>query len=91
MPNVKSGVGASTAAMLDPSLATYRRDEQSREQLLRRVRAEFDEMPCLRLTLAQAARLFTLRQDVCARVLDTLVHEHLLWRTADGRYARRAC
>lgn len=66
-----------------------RRDIRSREMLLRRVRGEFDEMPGLRLTLAQAQRLFTLRKDVCERVLNTLTLGGVLSRTRDDRYARR--
>ena len=63
-----------------------RRDHMSREQLLNRVRAEFEEMPCLRLTRDQAQRLFGLRADVCARLLDTLVAQHALCREGDDRY-----
>jgi hypothetical protein len=63
-----------------------RRDGVSREQLLNRVRAEFEEMPCLRLTRRQAERLFCLRADICARVLETLVRERWLYREADDRY-----
>ncbi len=67
-----------------------RRDFASREQLLRRIRAEFDEMPCLRLTFGQAQRLFGLRPDVCERVLQTLVAEHTLTRAIDGRFGVQA-
>ena len=56
-----------------------RRDAHSRAQLIDRVRAEFIEMPCLRLTRAQAQRLFGLRADVCGRVLATLVVERTLF------------
>jgi hypothetical protein len=63
-----------------------RRDTPSREQLLRRVRAEFAELPCLRLTRAQAQRLFGLRPDICDRVLATLVAEHTIHLDIDERY-----
>lgn len=43
-------------------------------------------MPGLRLTRRQAQRLFGLREDVCARVLDTLVAGELLQRETDGTY-----
>jgi hypothetical protein len=71
-----------------PTIAD-RRNSASREQLLRRVRAEFDEMPCLRLTCGQARRLFGLRADVCERVLGTLVAEHTLTCGPDQRYGVR--
>lgn len=44
-----------------------------------RIRAEYDEMPGMRLTLAQAARLFNLEPARCARVLHTLVSDGALW------------
>jgi len=67
-----------------------RRDHASRDRLLRRIREEFREMPCMRLTDTQAARLFGLSQGVCARVLATLVSEGSLWVGSDGRFALRA-
>ncbi len=44
-----------------------------------RIRAEYDEMPGMRLTAPQAARLFNLEPISCERVLDSLVAEGLLW------------
>jgi hypothetical protein len=41
--------------------------------LLRRIEAEFREMPGLTLTLPQAARLFSLNSLDCERVLQALV------------------
>lgn len=67
-----------------------RRDHDSRDRLLRRIREEFREMPCLRLSDRQASRLFGLLKPVCERVLGTLVGEGTLWKDADGRYALRA-
>ena len=56
------------------------------EDLLRRVRGEFYEMPGLRLTLAQACRLWQLDAQTCEEILDRLVSERVLHRSADGRY-----
>jgi hypothetical protein len=67
-----------------------RRDHASRKQLADRVRAEFDEMPCLRLTCAQAQRLLGLRADVCERVLNELLRAGTLWRGEDDRFALRS-
>ena len=53
---------------------------------IRRIQSEFREMPGLRLTLAQAARLFGLSQDACGRILSDLVAEDLLHLAGDGRY-----
>jgi DNA-binding IclR family transcriptional regulator len=71
-------------------LAGDRRDHASRDRLLRRVREEFREMPGMRLTGTQAARLFGLSSSVCRRILATLVSESTLWVGSDGRFALRA-
>lgn len=44
-----------------------------------RVRAEFQEMPGMRLTAPQAARLFNLEPTSCSSVLDALVSDGILW------------
>jgi len=63
-----------------------RRNAASRAQLLHRIRAEFREMPCLRLTCGQAQRLFGVRPDVCERVFAALVEEGTLTCGPDARY-----
>jgi hypothetical protein len=63
-----------------------RRNTDSRAQLLHRIRAEFREMPCLRLTCGQAQRLFGMRPDVCERVFASLVEEGTLTCGPDARY-----
>ena len=55
-----------------------RRDHARRHALVQRVYGEFHEMPCMRLTGAQARLLFGLRLDVCERILAGLVQEDLL-------------
>ena len=66
-----------------------RRDVASRAELLQRIRSEFQEMPCLRLTSAQARRLFGLPPGVSERVLAALIAERTLVRGPDGRYGLR--
>ena len=66
--------------------AVERRNAASRTALLRRVLVEFEEMPGMQLTQAQASRLFGLREDICARVLSTLVDGALLRRDSNGAY-----
>ena len=56
--------------------------------LCAQVWAEFREMPGLNLTLAQAARLFSLERGRCARALDALVVSGVL--TTDGVAFARA-
>jgi hypothetical protein len=55
---------------------------------LEQVRAEFLEMPGLRLTAGQLARLCGLEPAVCKAVLDALVDAKFLRIGADGTYAR---
>lgn len=66
-----------------------RRDLASRERIVRRIRSEFEEMPGLCLTLAQARVLFGLEAGCCQRILDELVREGFLVRTRGHQYARR--
>jgi hypothetical protein len=53
-----------------------------------RVQGEFREMPGLTLTVRQAARLFSIEQARCARVLGALVRDGVL--TTDGTKFIRA-
>ena len=56
--------------------------------VLRRVREEFREMPGLRLTPAQATRLWGLERDTCSEVIDTLVAAAFLRWTPAGSVTR---
>lgn len=58
------------------------------EDVLRRVQGEFLEMPGLRLTQAQARRLWGLDADSCDALLRTLVEAKFLFRTRDGAFMR---
>ena len=61
----------------------------SDERVLRmRVQAEFREMPGLRLTIPEAARLFNLEPARCERLLRALVSVGIL--ATDGRVFVRA-
>ncbi len=56
--------------------------------LVHRIRAEFLEMPGLRLTVRQAARLWGLDESACRAVIDALVGTAFLRRTTGGLIAR---
>jgi hypothetical protein len=64
--------------------------EQSRpiEEVLRRVQGEFLEMPGLRLTEAQACRLWGLDTAVCDALLGALVDAKFLFKTRDGSFMK---
>jgi hypothetical protein len=55
---------------------------------IERVRAEFLEMPGLRLTVVQVERLCGVDEAICQAVLDALVDVKFLRLNADGTYAR---
>ncbi len=63
-----------------------RRHVEARQRLVQRVRSEFLEMPGLRLTLAQAERLFALDHARCQRVLDECVRAGWLRLGPLGEY-----
>jgi hypothetical protein len=52
-----------------------------------RVQGEYREMPGLRLTVRQAARLFTVAPDVADAVLNELRRASILARSDDGVFA----
>jgi hypothetical protein len=52
-----------------------------------RVRGEYEEMPGLRLTVMQAARLFGVAPDVARAVLDHLQRARVLRCSERGRYS----
>ena len=58
------------------------------QRTLERLRAEFLEMPGLRLTAEQVHRFCGVEAHACALALDELVEENFLSRKADGTYAR---
>jgi hypothetical protein len=58
------------------------------DEVLRRVQGEFLEMPGLRLTEAQARRLWGLDAVSCGALLGALVDAKFLFRTRDGAFMR---
>ena len=58
------------------------------EAVLRRVRSEFVEMPGLRVTPAQATRLWGLEGDACQKVIKALIDASFLRWTPAGAVTR---
>lgn len=56
--------------------------------LLHRIRSEFIEMPGLRLTPAQAARLWGMERHTSERILDGLALAGFLSKNTEGAYLR---
>jgi hypothetical protein len=57
--------------------------------LVRRIRAEYLEMPGLRLSAEQARRLWAVDERSCRAALAALVDARFLQRLYDGSYVRR--
>jgi hypothetical protein len=58
------------------------------ESLLERIRGEYDEMPGLSLTPAQAERLWHMDRETCRAALNRLVQRRVLALTPRGRYVK---
>ena len=58
------------------------------DEVLQRIQGEYVEMPGLRLTPAQAQRLWGLERDVCDALLAALVEAKFLAMTRDGAFVR---
>jgi hypothetical protein len=56
------------------------------DDVLRRARAEYLEMPGLRLTRAQAQRLWGLDSRTCEQLLRALTEARFLAQTRDGAF-----
>lgn len=61
---------------------------QPHDDQLRRVQGEYIEMPGLRLTPAQAQRLWGMDSAACNALLGALVDAKFLFRTRDGAFVR---
>jgi hypothetical protein len=58
------------------------------DQVVRRIRNEYIEMPGLRLTVRQAQRLWGLDAETCSQAIELLVEARFLRRTGVEYYAR---
>jgi len=58
------------------------------QDVLNRLRAEYLEMPGLRLKPEQVQRLCGIERTVCQVALDSLLETNFLCVTSDGHYAR---
>jgi hypothetical protein len=83
-------VGAQpVAAQRGDARLSERRNAAERAAVRSRIQDEFEEMPGLSPTPAQAARLFGIPTAACARVCQELSRAGVLRLAADGRYLRR--
>jgi len=67
---------------------TYDPTDETFTAAVRRAKAEFLEMPGLRLTPAQAQRLWALDRTLCDAVLAALVDAHFLVQSGQASFIR---
>ena len=58
------------------------------DEVLRRIWAEYAEMPGMSLTVHQGQRLWGLDRDTCAAALELLTAAGFLRKTTTGKYTR---
>jgi Fic family protein len=68
--------------------ASDRGEQSGGDDIIQRIQGEYLEMPGLRLTAEQAKRFLGLDEETAGQVLEKLVDERFLSRTADGAYVR---
>ena len=78
-----------------PNMISYKPSEDTGDlivvhQAMQRIRAEFLEMPGMRLTVEQVQRLCGVDASVCQLVLNSLVARKFLCVHPDGTYVRHA-
>jgi hypothetical protein len=66
--------------------ATSLAQTSAEDGLRRRAEAEYLEMPGLKLTAAQASRLWAIDAAASARLLEEMVEAGVLYRARDGAY-----
>lgn len=55
-------------------------------RLAERIRAEYQAVPGLKITCAQACRLWSTSEHECQLALDALIAEGVIWLAPSGRY-----
>jgi DNA-binding MarR family transcriptional regulator len=77
-----------TTMVANPQLPHGAMHEDSLTLVQHRIRSEFLEMPALKLTPAQAARLWALDRGIAEQILDSLTAAGFLFKHPEGSYLR---
>jgi hypothetical protein len=62
----------------------------TRELLVTRIRAEYRDVPGLRLTIPQACQFWRIEERVCRAILEELVSDGFLAQMNDGAFIERS-
>jgi len=89
-PSPSGGPAQSLASVKGRAVryTSERRDLPRRNAIVRRITAEFQEMPGLVLSLKQASLLLGIDQAACARIFDELAERGVLKRRGRDTYGR---
>ena len=88
VPSLDDVRGRPLTMTLGP-VRTERRDLARRDAIVRRIEAEFHELPGLVLSLRQASRFLGVDEAACGRILDALIRAGALRRSPTEYYSRR--
>jgi hypothetical protein len=88
IPSLDSIKGRPIPMSLALPAGRERRDFARRDAIVRRIVAEFHDMPGLVLSLKQASRFLGVDQAACGRILATLTEAGVLQRSATEYYSR---
>lgn len=83
-----AAVATMPVTVATPPASAVAPDDPLHDDLARRVRGEYLEMPGLALTLGQAQRMWNLRRGDCERLLGDLVDAGFLACTPLGMFVR---
>jgi hypothetical protein len=89
VPSLDSVTSRPPAMALLPPARADRRNVPVREAVVRRIVAEFQDMPGLVLSLKQASRFLGVDEAACARILSALTSTGVLRRSPSEYYSRR--
>jgi hypothetical protein len=81
--------GRPISMQLPPAGIPERRNLSRREALVRRIAAEFEDLPGLTLSLRQTMRLLGVDEGACLRILDGLSKAGHIRRDSRHLYVRR--
>jgi hypothetical protein len=87
-PEIPQAPATGAPRRLDVDDGIVGRESPANIALLQKIWDEYVEMPGLRLTVAQAQRLWSLNAETCTALLGDLVALGFLFRTPDGKYGR---
>ena len=89
LPSLDDVKGRPISMSLALPAGRERRDFARRDAIVRRIVAEFHDMPGLVLSLKQASRFLGVDEATCARILTRLTETGVLRRSATEYYSRR--